>query len=111
MPVSDAHICASTQITTSIAQLSLRDGVPVRDWVQTGKYDYFRYEVAADPLPGSYLTFTVTPFSGDPDLYASATLQFPNSTSGGDTKKSNYFGGDVITYVTRFACLKYSSAT
>jgi hypothetical protein len=88
----------SIQMTSSNAVLVLRDSIPVRDWVPTGQLDYFSYQVATAPQPGSYLTFTVTPMNGDPDLYTSQTIQFPNSTTGGDTKKSNYFGGDSIKY-------------
>lgn len=91
----------SIQVTSSYAALVIRDGVPVRDQVPTGMADYFSYEVtrsngaffprsnvwvgesqvSAIPSPGSFLTFSLTALSGDPDLFVSTVWPKPGPTT------------------------------
>jgi len=43
------------------------------------------------------LSISVTPFSGDPDIYASNVTNHPSSTPGQYVWKSTHYGADVIT--------------
>lgn len=64
-------------ITVSTKSPSLRIGVPLKESIVKGTYEFFK--VSAPNLEA--LTVTVTDFGqGDPDLFVSTTNPFPNST-------------------------------
>jgi hypothetical protein len=72
----------------------LRDGIPQQGSVTYTTPQYYEIYVSA---PGCSLSLTVTPFSGDPDLYASQTVAHPNSTSH-DRASLAAVGIDQIVY-------------
>jgi hypothetical protein len=73
--------------------ITLQDSVAIRDVVGPRMYEYFKIKVVD---PDGDLTISVTPFSGDPDLYISPAPE-------AHPRKENYtwasrgFGGDTLT--------------
>lgn len=94
---SEYSIVASVESSV----ITLQDGVPVRDFVQKGRYEYFMVSVLEAHRD---LTISVTPFTGDPDLYVSLT-PFPNTTS--YTWSHRSYGTDTVTipYASEGSCL------
>jgi len=79
-------------VTTVTAQVLLQDGVPVRGHASRGKYAFYEF---INSIPGADLTLSVTPFSGDPDLFMSLSPHQPNRTS--FTWTSAWYGAETLT--------------
>ena len=80
--------------STGRAFQNLADGVPRRGAVQATKYSYFRVYMNAPTATD--LTITVTPFSGDPDLYVTTDpIDHPNTTNA--YWHSSAFRSDAVT--------------
>lgn len=89
---SQFSILASTRGATKV----LVDGVAQRDWLDTAEWNYYTFELLT---PGMGVVVTITPFSGDPDLYiASPTsgIERPNRGVGNYTWRSLQWGADAI---------------
>lgn len=78
---------------TADATIPLQNGVPQREHVETGKWQYFSIRV---DNPDNALSIVVTPFTGDPDLYVSHYTQRPNETS--YEKQSSRYGADSVDF-------------
>jgi hypothetical protein len=76
---------------TDLANVELQDGVPVRAWVDTGKYYNFMFNV---PVKGLELTIVVTPITGDPDLYVSDSIPRPDRDNA--RWSASAAGGDIV---------------
>ena len=57
--------------------LMLQAGSAVNDFVEKNQFSYYRFTLSESHKD---LTFIVTPFSGDPDIYVSTTYPYPNRT-------------------------------
>lgn len=79
--------------TTKGAAIPLLDGVPAKESVQSGEWEYFSFLVTEAGLD---LSIVVTPITGDPDIYISRGNQRPNTTS--NDKMSADFGGDIVDF-------------
>jgi hypothetical protein len=88
--VTDAEFVV--QANTNLATVRLQSGYPFTSSVSQGEYRYFQ---VTNPLYFGAITVTVTPFSGDPDLYVSVTTQTP--TSSDFDWVSMAYGADHIT--------------
>ena len=78
--------------TLKNTQLALSPGVSVMDHVEKDEVDYFTfYKDSTDNV----LRVVLTPLSGDPDLYISTTVKYPNRNN--NTWKSEDYGPDSIT--------------
>ena len=91
--------------------LVLTPGNPVTDYTARGEYDYFSTHIGRS---GEIVTFDVTPFSGDVDLYISTSENVVNFNIDGKpnetfyTWKSSMFGEDTISIDTELdakACI------
>lgn len=71
--------------------LQLQAGVAVTDHVFEREYDYFSFFM---PTGDQILKITLTPVSGDPDVYISTKTRYPSSTN--STWKSFRYGADAI---------------
>lgn len=80
-----------TLLVSSQASSDLSNGVPLYDAVQHGQ---FRYYVFRNDDPTTKVSFAVTPYSGDPDIYVSATVFQPNNVN--YTWASAGVGRDVV---------------
>jgi hypothetical protein len=80
--------------STADATIPLRNGIPQRDHVETGEYEYFSVRVENDG--GLDLSVMVTPVNGDPDIYMSRNTSRPTELD--YEKKSTRFGADVVDY-------------
>jgi len=78
-------------------------GYPVRGSVNTGEYNFYRVPLTA---PNASITLLLTRLSGDPDLYASFTIDKPTSQA------SNYSAaemGDDTIFISHYEVkTKYS---
>jgi len=101
------------QISMSLKNsiLVLTPGHPVTDFTSRGEYDYFSTHVDKS---GEIITFDVTPFSGDVDLYVSTSADVVNDNVNGHPNETFYtwrsmmFGEDTISVDTELdpkACL------
>mmetsp|Transcript_3149 Transcript_3149/g.4876 ORF Transcript_3149/g.4876 Transcript_3149/m.4876 type:complete len:2519 (-) Transcript_3149:278-7834(-) len=88
---AEYHI--SMSLESSILVLS--PGTPVTDHAEKGEYDYF--SVYAEDTP-QQLSLTLTPLSGDADMYIATDTRRPNRTH--STWTSMRFGEDVVTIDT-----------
>eukprot|EP01006_Ploeotia_vitrea_P032269 TRINITY_DN64533_c0_g2_i1.p1 TRINITY_DN64533_c0_g2~~TRINITY_DN64533_c0_g2_i1.p1 ORF type:complete len:2597 (-),score=1385.65 TRINITY_DN64533_c0_g2_i1:818-8563(-) len=79
--------------STSRATLHLIDGVPQREWVDALSYEYFMFDVQDDQAD---IRISITPFSGDCDLYVSTTETRPTSAFNKHTWSSARYGPDVV---------------
>jgi len=79
-------------VTSADVSTDLSNGVPLYDTVSHGVYKYY---VFRNDMPGVKLTFAVTPYSGDPDLYVS-TQTNPQPTLNNYTWASMGIGRDVV---------------
>jgi hypothetical protein len=77
--------------STSQGVVTLQDGVPFTDWTPRGQFEYFQISV---PVAPAALLVSITPLTGDPDLYMSTTVTRPNTTA--FTWRSMFFGADAI---------------
>lgn len=68
----------------------LQDGQPFQDFIPANSFEYFRFSVG-EVVP---VTITLTPFSGDPDLYVS--VNNPKPGPGNFTWSSAGFGNETI---------------
>lgn len=66
-------------------------GVPLRGAVGANQYQYYMF---TNPDPSQSVTFTVTAFGGDPDIYISAIQ--PRPTKGNHTWAAQEFGYDRV---------------
>ena len=91
--------------------LVLTPGNPVTDYTSKGEYDYFSTYVDRS---GEIITFDVTPYSGDVDLYISTSENVVNYNTNGKpnetyfTWRSMMFGEDTIRIDTELdenACI------
>ena len=80
--------------TTLAGLVRLQAGVPFRDNVGAGEWEYFMF---TNPDPSVDITFTLTSFSGDPDMYISATNPRPDNHLGNYTWRSQSIDYDRIT--------------
>lgn len=78
---------------TNKVHIILRDGIPVQEHAETGETEYFRVDVAN---AGCALAVTVTPITGDPDLFMSTEIVYPDRTH--FNRSSSKWGADQITY-------------
>lgn len=74
--------------------ITLQDGVPQEGAVFEGQYEHYRVIVSEE---GSDLMLTLTPFSGDPDMYVSETVPRPTRDLDGHTWHSISFQQDTLT--------------
>ena len=83
----------SVSAATGQAFQRLADGIPRRGSVMGFRYSYFRVWMDSE----SDLTITVTPFSGDPDLYVTTgdDRDHPNATNA--YWKSTAFHADAVS--------------
>ena len=72
--------------------LMLQAGSAVNDFVEKNQYSYYRFSLMQS---NKDLTFVVTPFSGDPDIYISTKYSYPNRTHYTWSHRSR--GRDAIT--------------
>jgi len=96
--------------TTSTGINTLQSGVPSEGNLGMTESQYYRLYVDRCDVD---VTFTVTPFNGDPDLYIDNELvhpdnHFPNSTIGHYTWKANSYLGDSVTIsaTDEYACCR-----
>jgi hypothetical protein len=101
------------QISMSLKNsiLVLTPGQPVTDFTSRGEYDYFSTFVDRS---GEIVTFDVTPFSGDVDLFISTSADVVNDSINGKPNETFYmwrsalFGRDTISIDTELdpkACI------
>lgn len=80
----------------SNSHINLTDGMPQIAYGLFSRYTYFSFS-----LQGAQdFTITVTPLSGDPDLYVSTSIPFPSMDAGQYTWVSKNFGFDMIDILT-----------
>lgn len=91
--VTDSLYSVSFTTSSSLRNMQLQTGVPVRQQLQKDTPAYFQYQVAQ---PGLNLTIVVTAISGDPDLFVSRSVQHPDASNA--EKFSMRFGGDLVDY-------------
>ena len=72
--------------------LMLQAGSAVNDFVEKDQFSYYRFTLSQSHKD---LTFVVTPFSGDPDIYVSTTYPYPNRTHYTWSHRSR--GRDAVT--------------
>ena len=72
--------------------LMLQAGSAVNDFVEKNQFSYYRFTLSQSHKD---LTFVVTPFSGDPDIYVSTTYPYPNRTHYTWSHRSR--GRDAVT--------------
>jgi hypothetical protein len=72
--------------------LMLQAGSAVNDFVEKDQYSYYRFSLMQS---NKDVTFVVTPFSGDPDIYVSTKYSYPNRTH--NTWAHRRRGRDAIT--------------
>lgn len=87
---ADFSIVAKTDSST----LALLNGVPFRDSLQQGAWEYFVLPVDDSSLQKD-LTIAVTALNGDPDIYVSRIHQRPNRTA--SEWRSTSYQSDAIT--------------
>jgi hypothetical protein len=81
--------------TTSHGAILLTTDVPQRSWADAGRYEYFYFQLLSS---FESLTLTVTPITGDPDLYLSRNLtERPTNLQGNYQWASARWGADSIT--------------
>jgi hypothetical protein len=78
-------------ITTAGTMLFLQDGIAVRDSVRQGETDYYYFPV---DVSDKDITVSVTPLTGDPDLYVSFNYRYPNASNA--MYKSTQYSADSI---------------
>lgn len=71
----DSDATYTITASTSSKSVRLRAGVPHVDHVEEKKYEYFTIKISN---PGCDLKVDVTPLSGDPDVFMSATNEKPS---------------------------------
>jgi hypothetical protein len=70
---------ASAYVITAFSSVrSLLDGVAAQGNTKAGQYQYFIYAQLNKLVP---IVFTVTPITGDPDIFISTSISRPNATS------------------------------
>lgn len=80
----------------SNSHVNLTDGMPQIAQGRLNSYTYFSF-----PLIGAQnFSITVTPISGDPDLYVSTSIPFPSADPGQYTWVAKEFGFDMIDILT-----------
>jgi hypothetical protein len=77
--------------TLSGSSTQLMDGVAMPDSVTAGSQRFYSFTLRQ---PGVSVEFSITPMSGDPDLFVSTAVTQPNATS--YMWRSNGFGNDVV---------------
>lgn len=80
-------------LTASIGVINLPDSQPINAAVGANAYVYFQY-TTTNAVP---LTISVTPITGDPDLFVSTINQRPSS--GSNQWFSNGFGNEAVYIV------------
>ena len=85
----------SIVVTTSASVIKVQESIPIRDWIATGKYEYFVFLFNRVAAKDSYISFIVTALSGDPDIFVSSTVLLPNATTH-NTTFSTLIGSDVV---------------
>ena len=68
----------------------------MHDAIEQGEYDYFSFYM--EGAAGMTIQFTLTPLSGDPDLFVSTTVDHPSRIN--NTWQSFRYGSDTITIET-----------
>lgn len=79
--------------STSSSSTLLRDGIPQSGHINHGEIGYYTYHVDNS---GCKLTFSVTPLSGDPDLFVSRKIEKPTKET--SERLSMKFGGDSVIF-------------
>lgn len=69
-PFGGATASFALVIQSEDTNVNLYSGLPLRDLVETGQYEYFEYTVPHHNVP-TFITVEVTPITGDPDLFES----------------------------------------
>lgn len=77
----------------TVTRILLQDGVPMRDLVGPRGYEYFKIKVVD---PAQDLSISVTPFSGDPDLFVGTSAN-PHPSKNNHTWAARGFGADTLT--------------
>jgi len=88
--MSDAQYVLS--MTTSAVTIRLQAGIPFMSWASDGTYKFFQF---TNPLANGAVTITVTPFSGDPDIYMSTST--PSPTMDDYDWAAMAYGADSLT--------------
>lgn len=84
--------------TPSNDNLQLQDGVALVDHATENTWDYYKFVVDSDPGADAEVLISLTPYSGDPDCYASTSVQRPSPTNHDPGKSSMRNSRDVIRY-------------
>lgn len=82
----------SISVTTSSQSRTLLNGVPVQEDVGADGWEYFTFDVDQQ---GMNVVFSLTPITGDPDLFVSDKFTHPNDTNA--NAKSQAAGADAVT--------------
>jgi hypothetical protein len=85
-------------VTPSSSNLLLEDGVTLVDHAMVHTWDYYMYTLAEDPGKDASVIISLTPYSGDPDAYASTSIIRPNTINHDPGKFSNRANMDLIQY-------------
>jgi hypothetical protein len=91
----NSNTATSFTLVSSLEEstLQLANGVPIRGQVGTTNYEYYKYSLSE---PNVDITFSLTPFNGDADLFvAMAPVYHPRSTN--FTWMAAAYGEDTLT--------------
>ncbi len=78
--------------TTRDSTITLSSGIPRTSRVAQGRYQYFKFSVT---IPHLDVVVSVTPISGDPDIYVGVGVQHP--TRYNFTFAQSMIGADTLT--------------
>jgi hypothetical protein len=106
----------SITATSSVHSTRLQNGVAHKGWVDTGKYQYYTFDVRGDEVD---VSFVVTPITGDPDIYVSAVSPKPtkdnkqwfSQRSGGDAVHIEYADDNFVRGRYHIAVYAYHNST
>ena len=82
--------------TSPDAAFPLANGIPVQFRLPYNLWDYYTFTFTAEQWPGD-VVITLEPYSGDPDLYVSATTSRPSQTSALTWSSTNGAGSASTT--------------
>lgn len=76
-PATSLHrVDYSLLVSINKEHVLLKENMPVKSTLLVGEYDYYKYQIMPDPdIVNVYVS--ITPLSGDPELFTSRTLQTP----------------------------------